>query len=145
VINRRPRPEIPVFLLILFVGFSDGYQYASYRQRPSAEYSLSFNPAATAVGERAHLLQARGQRVLCVISRDASVVKYLSDYHDARIRIAEFYNRPLAPAELPLDEFRPNILLIENCPQFHAFTDRLRPELLVAHDDNFYEVRMQRQ
>ena len=68
-IDRRPWLKIPVLLLILFVGVGDGYKYASHEGQSSEEYSYSFYPAATAIGETARNLEAQGRRVLCVISR----------------------------------------------------------------------------
>jgi len=142
VITRRPSLEIPVFLLILFVGVGDGYRYVSSEGRSSREYSLSFNPAATAVGEAARGLEAQGQRVLCVVSRDASVVKFFTSGDSAHVAIAEFYRRAFDFSRLPLDTFRPGILLIENYPAFQDFIGQLRPEFLAARNDYFVEVRM---
>ena len=141
-IRWRPSLEIPVLLLILFVGSSDGYKYVSNEGQSSMEYSLSFNPAATAIGETARNLEAQGQRVLCVISRDASVVKYFTSGDSAHVGIAEFYRRRFDLSRLPVDTFHPSILLIENHPAFQDLTSRLPPELLVAHNDYFFEVRM---
>jgi hypothetical protein len=141
-IGRRPWLKIPVFLLILFVGVGDGFKYASHEGRSSEEYSYSFYPAATAIGETARDLEAQGRRVLCVISRNASVVKYFTSGDSAHVAIAEFYLRTFDPSQLPLDSFHPSILLVENHPAFQNFTSRLRPELLVAHNHYFYEVRM---
>ena len=141
LIDRWRWLRIPVLLLILFVGGSDAYRYVSGEGRSPQEYSLSFNTAATAIGERARTLESHGERVLCVISRDASVVKYLAG-EAGLLGIVEFYNRPFVPSELPLDNFRPTIVLIEDYPTFRSFTDRIRPELLVAHNAFFREVRM---
>jgi hypothetical protein len=142
VITRRPSLEIPVFLLILFVGVGDGYRYVSSEGRSSREYSLSFNPAATAIGETARDLEAQGQRVLCVISRDASVVKYFTSGDSAHVAIAEFYRRRFDLSRLLLETFRPDILLIENYPTFQDFVSQLRPEAMAARNDYFYEVRL---
>jgi hypothetical protein len=141
-IDRRPWLQIPVLLLILFVGVGDGYKYASHEGQSSVEYSYSFYPAATAIGETARNLEAQGQRVLCVISRNSSVVKYLTSGDSAHVAIAEFFLRMFDPSQLPLDSFHPSILLVENHPAFQNFTSRLRPELRVAHNDYFYEVSM---
>ena len=101
-IDRRPWLEIPVLLLILFVGVGDGYKYASREGQSSVEYSYSFYPAATAIGETARNLEAQGQRVLCVISRNSSVVKYLTSGDSAHVAIAEFFLRMFDPSQLPL-------------------------------------------
>jgi hypothetical protein len=141
VLEKRAALWIPVLLLLLFAGIRDTYQYTSGAGQDSPEYSHYFNPAATAIGETAHTLGSQGRRVLSVVSRDANVVKYLTSDQPARQRIAEFYLRPLDPAQLPLDEFRPDVLIVENTPAFQPFTSRLPPELVLAHTDRYYEVR----
>ena len=70
------------------------------------------------------------------------MVKYLTEDQAALHRIAEFYQRPLDPAQLPLDQFRPDLLPVENTPDFQPFTSRLPPELVLAHTGHCYEVRM---
>jgi hypothetical protein len=142
VITRVRLLEAPLIFLILFVGFTDGYKYMSRVGQSSEEYSYSFYPPVTAIGERARNLEAQGQRVLCVVSRDSSVVKYFTSGDSAHVAISEFYRRRFVPAQLPLATFHPTLLLIENHPVFQTFTSRLRPQLLVAQNDNFYEVRV---
>jgi hypothetical protein len=141
VIEKRPALWIPVLLVMLLIGILDSYQYTSGYSPHSAEYSFYFNPAATAIGETAHSLGSQGKRVLSVVSRDASVVKYLAGEPAANQRITEFFYRPFDPAQLPLDEFRPDVLLIENTPAFQPFTSRLPPDLVLAHTEHYYEVR----
>jgi hypothetical protein len=141
VFEKRAALWIPVLLVMLVAGVRDSYQY-TLGSGPSFEaYSYYFNPAATAMGETAHALGSQGKRVLSVVSRDASVVKYLTAGQAAQQRIAEFYERPLDPAQLPFDEFRPDLLLIEDTPAFQPFTSRLPPGLVLAHTEHYYEVR----
>jgi hypothetical protein len=145
VLQKRAVLWIPVLLVMLFAGLRDSYQYTSGSGQNPQEYSYYFNPAATAIGETAHALGSQGKRVLSVVSRDASVVKYLSGGETAHQRITEFYRRPFNPAQIPLDEFRPDVLLIENTPEFQPLTSRLPPELVLAHNQHYYEVRVQSQ
>jgi hypothetical protein len=143
VFEKRAVLWIPVLLVMLVAGIRDSYEYTSGSGQNFATYSCYFNPAATAIGETAHALGSHGKRVLSVVSRDASVVKYLTGGQAARQRIAEFYERPLDPSQLPLDEFRPDLLLVENTPNFEPFNSRLPPDLVLAHTAYFYEIRMQ--
>ena len=145
VLEKRAILWIPVLLAMLFAGVYDSYEYTSGSSPNFEAYSYYFNPAATAIGETAHTLGAKGKRVLSVISRDASVVKYLTGDQAARQRIAEFYQRPFDPAQLPLEEFRPDFLLVENAPAFQFFISRLPPELVLAHTGQYYEVRIKSQ
>jgi hypothetical protein len=142
VLEKRAALWIPVLLVMLFAGVYDSYEYTSGSGPGFEAYAYYFNPAATAIGETARALGSQGKRVLSVISRDASVVKYLTGGQPERQRIAEFYQRPLDPAQLPLDQFRPDLLLIEDTPAFQTFTSRLPPDLVLAHTaGHYYEVR----
>jgi hypothetical protein len=143
VIEKRAVLWIPVLLVMLFAGVRDTYNYTLGSGPDFEAYSYYFNPAATAIGETAHALGSQGKRVLSVVSRDASVVKYLTGDQPARQRIAEFYQRPLDPAQLPLDQFRPDVLLVENTPAFQPFTSRLPPDLVLARTGDYYEIRAQ--
>jgi hypothetical protein len=71
------------------------------------------------------------------------VLRYFTGDQPALQRSAEFYQRPLDPAQLPLDEFRPDVLLVENTPAFQPFTSRLPPDLVLARTGNYYEIRAQ--
>jgi hypothetical protein len=141
VLRKRAALWIPVLLLMLFAGIQDSYEYTSASGPNFEAYSYYFNPAATAIGQTARALGSQGKRVLSVVSRDASVVKYFTGGQPALQRIAEFYQRPLDPAQLPLDEFRPDLLLVENTPAFLPFTSRLPPDLVLARTGDYYEVR----
>jgi hypothetical protein len=143
VIEKRAALWIPVLLVMLFAGIQDSYEYTSASGRNFAAYSFYFNPAGTAIGETAHTLGSQGKRVLSVVSRDASVVRYFTGDQPALQRIAEFFYRPFDPAQLPLDEFRPDVLLVENTPAFQPFTSRLPPDLVLARTGDYYEIRAQ--
>ena len=140
VLEKRAVLWIPVLLVMLFAGARDYYQYTSGSGPGSEAYAYYFNPAATAIGETAHTLGSQGQRVLSVVSRDASVVKYFTGDQAAHQRIAEFYERPI-DLSLSLGEFRPNLLLVEDTPAFQSFTSHLSPQLVLAHTAHYYEVR----
>lgn len=141
VLEKRAALWIPVLLVMLFAGIQDSYEYTSASGPNFEAYSYYFNPAATAIGQTAHALGSQGKRVLSIVSRDASVVKYFTGGQPALQRITEFYQRPLDPAQLLLDEFRPDLLLVENTPAFQPFTSRLPPDLVLARTRDYYEVR----
>ncbi len=74
--------------------------------------------AATEIGERARLAAARGA-VLCVVSRDASVVRYLA--HRTPTAVAEFFGVPFDPrAAAP--EPQVATVIVERNPAFDAWT-----------------------
>jgi len=74
--------------------------------------------AATAIGERARSAAARGP-VSCVVSRDASVVRYLA--HGTPTTVVEFFGVPFDPqrAAPPPDVAT---VLVERNPAFDAWT-----------------------
>ena len=121
---------IAAMMLILFAGVSDGYAYLSGRGEAAAYYAAS----ATAIGQQAAALARQGRRVLCIVSRDASVVRLLTHGMEDRVKITEFYQRPLNPGELALNEFRPDVLLVENAPEFREFADRVPANLRTAKE-----------
>lgn len=139
--QRHTRAVWGVAALILFAGGMDGYRYFS---TTPDHYGDALNPAATAIGMDARELGANGQRVLSVVSRDASVVAYLTYAETARERIVEFYKVPLDPAALPLTAFRPDTILIENCPAFQPFLAQVRPEFIIERNADFYSIRVPR-
>ncbi|MBK9063549.1 MAG: hypothetical protein IPL89_10195 [Acidobacteria bacterium] len=74
--------------------------------------------AATAIGERARLAAGTGP-VWCVVSRDASVVRYLT--HGTRTAVVEFFGVPFdARRAAPPPEVA--TLLVERNPAFDAWT-----------------------
>ena len=79
-------------------------------------------PAATPIGNRARELAIEGQRVVCVVGKDANVVNYLTYDHAAGVRVVEFYRRPLDVRAIPLEDFRPQRLLVERDPRFARFS-----------------------
>ncbi|MEO8055038.1 MAG: glycosyltransferase family 39 protein [Acidobacteriota bacterium] len=74
--------------------------------------------AATAIGERARGAAARGP-VSCVVSRDASVVRYLA--HGTPATVIEFFGVPFDPRKAAP---RPDVatILVERNPAFDAWT-----------------------
>ena len=122
--------------LILFVGVTDGYAYLSGGGEGSEYYAA----AATPIGQQAAALAGQGRRVLCIVTRDASVVKLLTHNREDRVRIAEFYDRPLDPGQLPLNDFRPEVLLIENAPAFRDFAARFPAAARTGEDERFTAI-----
>jgi hypothetical protein len=74
--------------------------------------------AATEIGERARLAAARGP-VLCVVSRDANVVRYLA--HGTPTAVAEFFGVPFDPRAAP-PEPQVSTVIVERNPAFDAWT-----------------------
>lgn len=74
----------------------------------------------TALAHRAAALAERGERVLCVVGESANTVRYFTFRQADSVAVAEFYGRPLVPAEVPFASFRPTVLLVQASP---AWTD----------------------
>ncbi len=88
---------------------------------------LYLSPAVTAVGREARTLVREGRRVLCVVTNGRSTVRYLAapPGTTAPVVVVEFWGRPPNPAEIPVSEFRPDVLLIERDPRFAGLAERL--------------------
>jgi hypothetical protein len=114
--ERLPRPVFAA--LIAIVAATHGHAYfVRFPADPVAQYY--FSPAATPIGKRAAELGARGERVLCVVAKDANVVRYLAP----GAAIAEYYLRPFDPRRLPAE--RPDVALVEADPRFAAVAQAL--------------------
>ncbi len=141
VTARWPRLAIPAAALILWAGIGDGYRYASAASRAAPEYKIYFNTAATNVGEEARALAAQGRRVICILAKDANVARYLT--HDkSAVKVLEFYDRPLAGAEIPFAAFHPDALLVENTPAFLAFAEGFPPEWRRESNGDYLYIRL---
>jgi len=68
------------------------------------------------------------------------VVRYLIHGQTDRVRVAEFYERPLDPAQLPMNDFRPEVLLIENAPAFRAFAGQFPAGFRTGEDERFTTI-----
>ncbi|MBN2490576.1 MAG: hypothetical protein JXQ29_06985 [Planctomycetes bacterium] len=139
ILHRLPRfgPVVPVALTLVVL--THGWAY--FVQLPKSEVSSGYlAPRATAIGERAQQLAIQGKRVLCVVSRDANVVRYLT--HDVRASVAviEFFARPVSLQEIPIQTFRPQVGLIERNPHFDPVAAALRRALGGRAHDRFEEV-----
>jgi hypothetical protein len=140
LLQRFPKMRIVLLVVMLGVGCSGGYTYFSRAER-TFEVSLFFSPVATPLGKRAEELAAKGVRVLCVVSKDASVVNFLTHDHRDRVKVIEFFTRPLDPSQIPFNEFQPDELLVEKNDRFSTFTSKFAPEWFVGRDALFDEVR----
>jgi hypothetical protein len=140
LVRKFPPLRSGVLVLMFWAGLSEGYTYL-FGGGESQAASIYFSSSATPIGKRAANLAAQGRRVLCVLERDKNVVVFLSHDQSARVRIVEFYRRPLEPSELPFVEFQPDDLLIENVARFNVFTGRFPPEWRTGRDDHFHHVR----
>lgn len=133
----HPQARWAVLGLILWAGLSDQYRYLS----GAGEAPDDYGGPATAIGQKAAALGRVGQKVLCIVSSDASVIRYLT-YDDAsRVRVVEFNERPFNPAEVPTD-FGADALLIENVQQFGAYITQIPAVWRVGATEDFTEVRM---
>jgi len=132
-----PKLRIPIALLIAGVGVAGGAQYFA----APAALSSFYAGAATSIGEEAGRLAARGDRVICVISGEASVVRYLTYWQRDRVQVVEFYQRPPNPAEIPFDGFKGGVLLLERAPQFALLASRFQADR-ITHEERFDRVRL---
>jgi hypothetical protein len=128
VIARRwPVARLPIGAALLLVTVSAAHDYFSTFSR-NTEAQRYFSPAATPIGNRARELAIEGQRVVCVVGKDANVVNYLTYDHAAGVRVVEFYRRPLDVRAIPLEDFRPQRLLVERDPRFARFSSSFSKE-----------------
>jgi hypothetical protein len=94
------------------------------------------------MGQRARHLAKRGRRVVCVVAKDKSVVRYLTyDYADS-VQVVEFYQHPLDPRAIPIASFRPQVLLIERNERFARYAAVFRPQRHTATDGPFDEIQL---
>ncbi len=91
--------------------------------------------SATALGERARAAAADGP-VLCVVSRDASVVRYLA--HGTPTRVVEFFGRPFDAREVAA-LLPARTLLVERTPLLDPFAPPGWTET-GPRDDRFREL-----
>ncbi len=137
VVQRRPQLAPLVLLLIVWVGLWDGYRYLSGGAAAPEYYAAS----ATPTGKEAAKLAKQGRKVVCVVSRDANVVSFLVHGEATRVKVVEFYRRPLDPSRIPPKEFRPDILLIENNDAFSAYADNFPAKQRLSRNEVFSTVR----
>jgi hypothetical protein len=138
---RRARLASPaVAALLLLVLVWDGHAYFA-RFATDAQAQRYFSPAATPIGERARRLVASGERVLCVVAKDANVVRYLTYEHADQVQVTEFFRRPPDPAAIPIAQFGPDVLLIEHQPSFARLLSAFPLAQRQAHPE-FDEVRL---
>lgn len=123
--------------VLLALTLQQGYAYF-FQLSSSKLSSLYFSSAATPIGQRAVELAAQGERVLCVISKDAAVIRFLTHAHPGDVHVVEFYNRPLVVEEIPLKEFNPSTLLIEK--QFAGYANTFPPQRLRQPARRFDEI-----
>jgi len=141
VIEKWPKSRAPVLALMVFAGALEGYGYLS-GPGESIDYRMCYDPGRVGVGERADVLAAAGQRVLCVLSRDSNVVNYLTHRHSRNVKIVEFFARPFDPSKIPIAEFRPDVLLVQDDNKFCAFAARLPAGWRAGHDQRFVEFHL---
>jgi hypothetical protein len=71
------------------------------------------------------------------------VVTLLTHRQTERVRVTEFYGRPLDLSQLPMRELRPEVVLVEDAPAFRPFTSRLPEQTRTCREERFscYGVR----
>jgi hypothetical protein len=130
-----------IFAALLLVSVSAAHDYFSTFPR-NVEAQRYFSPAATPIGNRARELTGEGKRVVCVVAKDANVVNYLTYDHAADVRVVEFYRRPFDVHDVPLEEFRPQRLLIEHDPRLAQFSSAFASDLRTSLD-GFDEINLE--
>lgn len=108
----------------------------------SLQSSFDFSPAATPIGKRAQELAAAGKRVICVVAKDANVVRYLTYGHEDRVSVAEFYFRPLSAAEIPVRQFAPSTILIERNSRFEPYAAQFPAAWRDTSHERFEEIHL---
>jgi hypothetical protein len=139
-LKRLPGYRWVFVALLALVVVSHGYRYF-YEVGSSPHAKFYASAVATPMGERAAVLAAAGRRVVCVVFKDANVIRYLTRSHGSNVQVAEFYFRPLVLREIPLEEFKPEILLIERTPEFVRLSAIFRQNL-VATNELFDEIHL---
>ena len=137
LMKRHAKLWMVVLVLVLWVGVGDAYTYFS----GAAGSQEFFGAAATPIGQKAASLAAQGLKVVCVVSKDASVVRYLIHRQSQRVRVTEFYEREPDAAEVPFQEFQPDALLIEAIPSFQGFAARFPAEWRAGQEEHYYLMR----
>jgi hypothetical protein len=131
------RPLLAAALAAVFVT----HAYAYFAIFPSVPYSQDyFSPAVTPIGQRAAALAGEGSRVLCVITESSSLVKFLTHEVTSLVRIIEFYQRPLNVAEIPVREYRPNVLLVQKNKVLAPFSAMFPPGVHRETQARFDEI-----
>jgi hypothetical protein len=133
-----PRLRALVPLAIMAVAVVDGYSYVSN----VASQVVYSGTAATPMGQTAAAMAAQGHRVLCVLSKDASVVRLLTHGQESRVGVAEFFSGPFDASRLPLRELRPDMLLVEDVPKFRSFAARIPQETKTCQEERFSCYRL---
>jgi hypothetical protein len=156
---------LPVYLLLAGLGIAEGirrwphvrhlflgmlmltlgthaYRYFS-EVRNSPRSRLCASRYATPIGKRAEALAAQNQRIICVVSKDASTIHYLTHTYANDVRVTEFYARSPVIGEIPLAEFKPAVLLIEQNRAFADFVASLRGHP-ATQNDRFLEVDLRK-
>jgi hypothetical protein len=141
IFQKWPKLRIPGVALLLAAGAVSGYTYFSGAGQ-GPDYRICYDPGPVAVGERAEVLAAQGNRVMCVVARDYNVVNYLTHRNSANVKIVEFFARPFDPSLIPFREFRPNVLLIQGSDKFRVFAARFPAEWRAGGDQRYYELKL---
>jgi hypothetical protein len=140
VLKRFPQARTPVLALLVAAALFDigGYMTGFSNSRGA---QLFYSPAATKLGQAAETEAMAGRRVMCIVSKDANVIRYLTHDQAPRIDITEFYRRPVNPAEIHMAEFKPQVLLVEN--RFLADVSSLLPTPAeVERTEQFTTIRL---
>jgi hypothetical protein len=141
LLRRWPRARGVVLALLLLVVVWEARQYfVVFARMPEAQ--SYFSSVATPMGQRARELAEQGQRVVCVVAKDASVLRYLTHDDAGSVRVVEFYQRPLDPRAIPIVSFQPQVLLIERAERFAGYTAVFPPQRHVGTRGAFDEIRL---
>ncbi len=112
---RGTRSAVGALLLLVAAGEARSY-FVTFAQSPSSR--REYSQVATSMGQRSRILAAEGTRVMCLVAENANVVRYLThDFHEG-VQVHEFWRRPANINEIPLMQFRPQVILVERGPGF---------------------------
>ena len=121
--------------LILVVGVTDGYGYLSGRGAAPDYYAA----ATTAIGHEALALAGQGRSVLCIVSSDANVTRFMTLRQGARVRVFQL-THAIDAYDIPWNQLRPDVLLVENDILFKDFVTKFAGAARLSNDREFFEI-----
>jgi hypothetical protein len=136
----QPRASWAVAGLLVVTAGAQGATYVT-QNRTSPNVALWFAAAATPIGKRAAELAREGRLVTCVVTKDASVVRLLTDgAREGTVEIVEFWGRHADAREVRHAGTARRALLIENVARFQPLIAVLRADRDLIDRGRFVEL-----